>query len=189
MRERMLEVAKDLFAKNGYNSTTTADIVKYSGSSKGTLYYHFETKENLFLEILKLEEDKWLQSWRVEERKCSSNTEKFHRFNELSAITDVYYPLQMARVEFYSKDHESKLVQEKINELDQRYINLYNEIFRAGNEAGEWNIKDIESASQIAAASINGLIMFTIKADIEKRKELIKRFSHTFLKGLLNEPV
>lgn len=185
MRERMLEVAKDLFVKNGYNSTTTADIVKYSGSSKGTLYYHFETKENLFLEVLKLEEDKWLQSWRVEEKKCVNNTEKFHRFNELSAITDAYYPLQMAIVEFYSKDHESKLIQEIINELDQRYINQYYEIFRAGNEAGEWNIADIETVSEIAAATINGLIIFTIKADKEKRRKLIERFSHTFLKGLL----
>lgn len=185
MRERMLEVARDLFVKNGYNATTTADIVKRSGSSKGTLYYHFETKENLFLEILNLEEDRWLEVWREEEKKCSSNTAKFHRFNELSAITDAYYPLQMALIEFYSKEHESKLVQEKIDKLDRRYIDQYYEIFKAGNEAGEWNLEDIETTSQIAAATVTGLILFTYKADNDKRKELVARFSHTFLKGLL----
>lgn len=184
MRERMLEVARELFVKNGYNSTTTADIVKLSGSSKGTLYYHFETKENLFLEILNIEEDRWLQLWRAEEKNCSSNAEKFHRFNELSAITDAYYPLQTAMIEFYSKDHESKLVQEKMDELDRRYINQYYEIFSAGNEAGEWDIEDVESTSQVAAAAITGLILFTIRADTGKRKELCEHFSVTFLKGL-----
>lgn len=184
MRERMLEVARDLFVKNGYSATTTADIVKYSGGSKGTLYYHFETKENLFLEILKQEEDSWTQFWKAEDEKCANNTERFHRFNELSAIYDGYYPLQVAIIEFYSTEHESKRIQETIHEMEQRYVNQYYEIFSAGNEAGEWNIEDIDSASQIAAATINGLIIFTLKSDKDTRKELIERFSNVYLKGI-----
>lgn len=182
----MLEVARNLFIKNGYNATTTGDIVKYSGSSKGTLYYHFETKENLFLEILNIEEEKWSKLWREEEKKCANNTEKFIRFNELSMTTDLYFPLQMATIEFYSKEHESKLIEEKINEIDQRYINQYYEIFKAGNEAGEWQIDDIESASQIAAATISGLAIFNHKMDKKKRKELTERYSNTLLKGFMS---
>lgn len=32
----------------GDNATTAGDIVKCSGSSKRSFYYHFKTKENLF---------------------------------------------------------------------------------------------------------------------------------------------
>ncbi|HAY2101481.1 TPA: multidrug-binding transcriptional regulator QacR, partial [Staphylococcus aureus] len=52
LKDKILGVAKELFIKNGYNATTTGEIVKLSESSKGNLYYHFKTKENLFLEIL-----------------------------------------------------------------------------------------------------------------------------------------
>ena len=55
LKDKILGVAKELFIKNGYNATTTGEIVKLSESSKGNLYYHFKTKENLFLEILNIE--------------------------------------------------------------------------------------------------------------------------------------
>lgn len=184
LREHILEVATKLFIKNGYNATTTGDIVRYSGSSKGNLYYHFKTKENLFLEILKIEEEKWFARWLNEEKKCQSNREKFFLFNELSVKIDAYYySLQTAIIEFYDGD-ESKDIGEKINELEQRYIDTYNIIFSAGNKESEWNIVDVESASEIAAATIYGIITFTNKVDIKKRMKLMNRFSQIFLKGV-----
>lgn len=184
MREHILEVATKLFIKNGYNATSTSDIVKYSGSSKGNLYYHFKTKENLFLEILKIEEEKWFARWHEEENKCQSNREKFYLFNELSVRIDAYYyALQTSIIEFYDGD-ESKDIGKKIDELEQRYIDTYYEIFSAGNRENEWNIKDLDYASQIAAATVYGIITFTIKIDIKKRTELMERFSQIFLKGV-----
>lgn len=100
MKEKILKVAKELFIKNGYNATTTGDIVKYSGSSKGNLYYHFKTKENLFLEIINIEHEEWFAKWHEEEKKCQSNREKFYLFNELFIKMDAYYPLQTAIIEF-----------------------------------------------------------------------------------------
>lgn len=187
LKERMLEVARELFIKNGYNATTTNDIVKYSGSSKGTLYYHFPTKENLFLEVMSLEDEKWFKLWREEERHCASNTEKFYRFNELSTNSDLYYPLQMAMLEFMSKEHDSKLINDKIGEIDRRYIDQYYDIFNSGNETGEWKIDDPESASRIASAAVGGLMVYIYKTDPVRRKELTDRFSRIFLQGLLNE--
>lgn len=184
LREKILRAAKELFIKNGYNATTTGDIVKYSGSSKGNLYHHFKTKENLFLEILNSEDAEWYAKWREEEKKCQSNREKFYLYNELSLKTEFYYPLQTAIMEFYSVEHESKHIEEKINDLEQRYVNTYYEIFSAGNRENEWAIEDVETVSQIAATTINGIITFTNKIDIKKRMELMERFSQIFLKGV-----
>nr|WP_272867253.1 TetR/AcrR family transcriptional regulator [Bacillus massiliigorillae] len=184
LREKILKVAKELFIKNGYNATTTGDIVKYSGSSKGNLYYHFKTKENLFLEIINIEDEKWFERWHEEEKKCQSNREKFYLFNELSIKMDAYYPLQTAILEFYAREHESKHIEEKIKEFEQRYVDMYYDIFSAGNRENEWQIEDIESAGQIAAATVNGIITFNPKVDKKKRMELMERFSQIFLKGV-----
>lgn len=184
LREKMLKVAKELFIKNGYNATTTGDIVKYAGSSKGNLYYHFKTKENLFLEIINIEDEKWFAGWREEEKKCQNNREKFNLFNELSIKMDAYYPLQTAIIEFYSREHESKHIEEKIKEFEERYVKIYYDIFSAGNRENEWHIQDIESTAQIAAATVSGIISYNPKIDKEKRIELMKRFSQIFLKGV-----
>ena len=184
LREKILQVAKELFIKNGYNATTTGDIVKYAGSSKGNLYYHFKTKENLFLEIINMEDEKWFAGWHEEEKKCQSNREKFYLFNELSITTDAYYPLQTAITEFQSREHESKHIEEKIKEFEQRYVEIYLDIFSAGNRENEWHIQDVEYAAQIAAATVSGIITYNPKIDKNKRMELMKRFSHIFLKGV-----
>lgn len=61
-------------------------------------------------------------------------------------------------------------------------MNAYQEIFIAGNRENEWDIEDVESISQIAAITTNGIIPFA--KDIKKRMELMERFSQMFLKGV-----
>jgi len=47
-KTEIVEAAMNLFASNGYYETTMSDIVEASDTSKGTLYYHFENKLELF---------------------------------------------------------------------------------------------------------------------------------------------
>jgi AcrR family transcriptional regulator len=53
LREKILNVAADLFQTRGINSTGVDTIVAEAGTTKMTLYKHFQTKENLILEVLK----------------------------------------------------------------------------------------------------------------------------------------
>ncbi len=50
--ERILQVAMRLFAKNGYHSCTVDDIAREAGVAKGTVYWHFSSKESLFEALL-----------------------------------------------------------------------------------------------------------------------------------------
>lgn len=54
-KEKILEVAASLFQIKGYNATGLNEILKESGSPKGSLYYYFPNgKEELALEAIKL---------------------------------------------------------------------------------------------------------------------------------------
>ncbi|MDQ0272751.1 TetR/AcrR family transcriptional regulator [Cytobacillus purgationiresistens] len=44
-RNEILDVAEALFNEQGYDGTSTHDILKKIGIARGTLYYHFESKE------------------------------------------------------------------------------------------------------------------------------------------------
>lgn len=51
-RERILDVALNIFSQNGYHDTRLDDIVDQACISKGSIYYHFPNKEKLFLALV-----------------------------------------------------------------------------------------------------------------------------------------
>src|SRR5438067_12182421 len=51
-REQLIEVATKLFAKWGYDATTTAAIAEAAGVTEPILYRHFDSKQELFVAIV-----------------------------------------------------------------------------------------------------------------------------------------
>lgn len=51
-REKLLEVARDIFAERGYQATTMDDVATAAGFTKPILYQHFSSKESLYNEIV-----------------------------------------------------------------------------------------------------------------------------------------
>ena len=52
MREKILDISAKLFSKHGYNGTVLRDIASALDMKAGSLYYHFDSKEQLVLEVL-----------------------------------------------------------------------------------------------------------------------------------------
>jgi AcrR family transcriptional regulator len=51
-RLRIIEVAADLFHKQGVRATSPDEIIEASGTGKGQFYYYFKSKEGLVHEVL-----------------------------------------------------------------------------------------------------------------------------------------
>jgi AcrR family transcriptional regulator len=51
-RQQLLDHATTRFAETGYHPTSVADIVGGVGVGKGVFYWYFDSKEQLFLELL-----------------------------------------------------------------------------------------------------------------------------------------
>jgi AcrR family transcriptional regulator len=51
MRERILDVALELFNEQGYDKTSLREIAERLGVTKAALYYHFERKADILLEL------------------------------------------------------------------------------------------------------------------------------------------
>ncbi len=54
VQTKIIRVATKKFAKNGYQKTSMNEIVAAAGVSKGSLFYHFHSKEELFFQVLRL---------------------------------------------------------------------------------------------------------------------------------------
>jgi AcrR family transcriptional regulator len=51
-RARLLREAADIFSHKGYATTSVGEIVAAAGVTKPVLYYHFRSKEGLYLELM-----------------------------------------------------------------------------------------------------------------------------------------
>lgn len=60
-KEEMLDAAVQLFQTNGFHATSVEDITSACGISKGAFYKHFDTKENMILELLQRYYDEMFQ--------------------------------------------------------------------------------------------------------------------------------
>ncbi|GAF64498.1 putative transcriptional regulator [Bacillus sp. TS-2] len=185
MKKTILASARELFIKKGYTATSMGDIVKAANTSKGNLYYHFTNKEHLFLDILEKEEDRWARLWTKYEKECSTAYDKFIRLAEFSGSTQAQYPMQMALAEFYAKEHDSDLIKEKLEELEQRFVHYYHKILEEGVLNKEWTIEEIDEKSEMASAAFTGLDICFYLRDEKERIKLFKDFAHVFLKGMM----
>lgn len=50
-RDRILQAAQRLFARKGYDGTTTRDLAQAAGVAEGTLFRHFTNKKAILIEI------------------------------------------------------------------------------------------------------------------------------------------
>ena len=53
VRQRLLGAATDLFARKGYAATTVREIVDSARVTKPVLYYYFQNKEGIYLELMR----------------------------------------------------------------------------------------------------------------------------------------
>jgi len=57
-KEAILTAGTRLFAEKGFKDTSMAEVSRITGAAEGTIFYHFKSKEELFLTILeKVKED------------------------------------------------------------------------------------------------------------------------------------
>ena len=50
-RDKILKAAQKLFARNGYDGTTTRELAEKSGIAEGTLFRHFANKKAILVEV------------------------------------------------------------------------------------------------------------------------------------------
>ena len=75
-KRRIFTTAIKLFAEKGYESTGIEEITAVAGVAKGSLYYHFDTKEELFDMLLEEGYKLLTNSIEIKTRHCTNALEK-----------------------------------------------------------------------------------------------------------------
>ncbi len=62
-QKQILDAAAELIIRHGYDKTTVSDIARKTGISKGAVYLHFQSKDQLFEALLLREMSKQADLW------------------------------------------------------------------------------------------------------------------------------
>src|SRR3954452_18303885 len=81
-REQLIEVATKLFAKSGYEATTTAAIAEAAGVTEPILYRHFKSKQELFVAIVREMSEQTMQQWHASIEDVTDPAERIRRICE-----------------------------------------------------------------------------------------------------------
>jgi AcrR family transcriptional regulator len=55
-RDEIMGAAKEVFARKGFHDTTIADVAKRAGLAYGSIYWYFDSKDELFHALMAVEE-------------------------------------------------------------------------------------------------------------------------------------
>jgi len=144
--ERLLNVAMKLFVKRGYKGSSVAEITKDAGLTPGALYCHFETKEHLAKEIIKLFEDKYLNGMIAYVEKegggPSKKFERMMRFNIWFAGEHSDLCLFMTTISAEMCGSRNRL-EPYLKSIYQRWSKFITGILKEGKQTGEFK-KEID---------------------------------------------
>jgi AcrR family transcriptional regulator len=73
-RERLLQTAHDLFYRDGFHTVGLDRIIGEVGVTKTTFYNHFQSKDDLMLEVLQMHDRWWRQTFREKLQEYGGDT-------------------------------------------------------------------------------------------------------------------
>ncbi|NOU71148.1 TetR family transcriptional regulator [Paenibacillus sp. LMG 31458] len=186
-KKRVADAARALFVQKGYKATSIEDIVEATASSKGNIYYHFKSKEGLFLYLLDEWERDWEHKWSLKEALYPTTTDKLYGLAEQLVREDLNHPLTKAADEFFSNQENATEVEERITAMITGHLKFNEKLFQQGIDNGEFKQNDVESLAIILESLIIGLSQMSRRTNLEDALALYKTTIHVFLYGIAQE--
>lgn len=174
---------KELFAQKGYSATSMDDICAINNRSRGSIYYHFKSKEEIFMYLNKLNTEEWMDSWRDIEKKYKTATDKLYALAD-HYVDDLTNPLNHAINEFITGQVVSQQILDEMLELIELPYKLYERIIEEGIERGEFKPANPESLKYVIVGMFNGLSAFYFTKELDELRQMYKDAVDTLLQGI-----
>ena len=155
-REKLVDVARQLFAKMGVENTTMNDIAMASQKGRRTLYTYFKSKEEIYLAVVESELDILSDTMRRVVEKDVPAAEKLMEmiYTHLDAVKEVVYRNGTLRADFFRDTWRVEKVRKR---FDAKQVLLFREVLREGQKEGLFRIDDLEMTAEIMYYCVKGI--------------------------------
>jgi AcrR family transcriptional regulator len=188
-RQAIVEAAIGVFAQHGFDAATTDDIARAAGLSKGGLYWHFKSKDDILAAILMQLFD---QELGVLQGLIAAEGAVAPRLRQLVAqgVAAVIELEQLLPVmlEFYALAARNTEVRQFLQKYYQRYHQLLAKLFEQGFARGEFHHGTADAAAITLIAQLEGVgLLWVIAPALVQLADQSESALDLLLSGLMAE--
>lgn len=164
-KAKLVDVARQLFAKMGVENTTMNDIALASKKGRRTLYTYFKSKEDIYMAVVESELDMLSDMMkRVAEKNISSDEKMIEMiYTRLDAVKEVVFRNGTLRANFFRDIWRVEKVRKR---FDAKEILLFKDVLREGVEKGVFRIDDIDMTAELVHYCVKGIEVPYIRGHI-----------------------
>jgi AcrR family transcriptional regulator len=155
-KDNILKSASIFFSKYGFYKTTVDEIAKHIHKAKGGIYYYFNSKEDLFNEVLKQE----LNGVKSELRQIVDNnnnpltTLRAYMLKRLALLNDSLNYQETLKADLFEKYYFVKNVRDDFDNFERAQITI---ILEKGKTEGCLDVKSVSSTVEVIMILINSI--------------------------------
>ncbi len=185
-RDKILSVANKLFSRFGFHKTSMDEIARIARKAKGSLYYHFASKEDLFKEVVSKE----ITNLKVQLSDIVNNSDlsasgkmKAYLIKRMEILNDAANYHETIKADFFE---HFDFIDDLRNELDEWEKANLKKIISEGAAKGEFAIiGDLEVLLDVFIMVLKGLeLPFFLQGKYEKYSPDFKSLIGVLTKGL-----
>ncbi len=185
-KRKIFETSMKLFAEKGYDATSIEEITATVGVAKGTLYYHFSSKEEIFNFLIEEGVKLLKNSIAIKTAKLDNSLDKIRAIILIQIKILVKYESFMTIIlsQIWGTDPRSQMCKGYVFD----YIQMIEEIVKEGIKKGEI----VEGDSNVIASGIFGFTCSSLIYKMRHHNEeidvptLYREIEKTFIKKLKN---
>ena len=164
-RAKLVDVARQLFAKNGVDNTTMNDIAVASTKGRRTLYTYFKSKEDIYIAVVESELDKLSEALdRVASEKIAPDVKILKLIEtHLDSIKLIVRRNGTLRASFFRDIWKVERVRRNFNLHE---IALFRQVLLEGNEQGLFQVENVDVLADILHYCVKGIEVPYIRGKI-----------------------
>ena len=164
-RAKLVDVARQLFAKKGVDDTTMSDIAVASKKGRRTLYTYFKSKEDIYMAVVESELEMLSDAMEQVAKKDITPDEKILKLIEthLDSIKMVVYRNGTLRAGFFRNIWRVEAVRKN---FDAKEIKLFKQVLADGKDKGLFDIDNVDIIADIVHYCIKGIEVPYIRGQI-----------------------
>ena len=185
-KRRIFNTAVQIFAEKGYDNASVEEITAIAGVAKGSLYYHFAKKEDIFDMLLEEGLKLLKNNIEIKTRNCSTALEKIKAIILVQIKVTVKYEafLNVVFSQIWGEENKNKKCKKAVFE----YIRIIENVIKEGIESGEFYDGNVEAlASGVFGVTCSSLIYRLKKNRTVNIDDVYNGFINTVLRGISKE--
>lgn len=155
-RARLIDAGLRLFATSGYEHATVDDMSQAAGYSKGAYYFHFSTKDDILLELLRIWTEGRNQILAAESAEGQGSREELRRLLAGFFSYDEAPHWYAVLLEFWAQAVRNPEVSARLSQAYAGWRKTLAEAFERAARAGAIQLESAADAAAVALAAHDG---------------------------------